>query len=122
MSLILWYDLSSTNFFATLDGFQAVSLYCETLKALEVFPLSIQSLQDTENFIASAFSRIPTPAIAPFAFEKFWRATYHGHSQFCNILPSKIKSCLTCFVAAYGGDLADGLSLATGSQSQSIVR
>lgn len=119
MSLILWYDFSSSILFGTLELFQAVSLYCQTLEALEVLPLSIQYLQDMENFLASAFSRIPTPAIAPFAFEKFWRATYHGHSQFCNILPPKIKSCLACFVAAYGGDLADGLSLATGSQSQS---
>lgn len=75
-----------------------------------------------ENFLAFAFSRIPTPAIAPFAFENFWRATYHGQSQFRDHLPPKIKSCLSCFVAAYGGDLADGLSLSTESQSQSIVR
>ena len=109
-------------FVDTLNFFQAVSLYCEALKALEVLPLSVQSLQDMENFLASAFSRIPTPAIAPFAFEKFWRATYHGRSQFCDILPLKIKSCLACFAAAYGGDLADGLSLASESQSQSIVR
>lgn len=113
---------SSFSFFDASNLFQAVSLYCETLKALEVLPLSIQSLQEMENFLASAFSRIPTPAIAPFAFEKFWRATYHGRGQFCNILPLKIKSCLGCFVAAYGGDLADGLPLTTESQSQSIVR
>ncbi|KAG9315759.1 hypothetical protein JVU11DRAFT_3408 [Chiua virens] len=98
----------------------AVPLYCETLKALEGLPLSISCLQDTETFLASAFSRIPTPAIAPFAFEKFWRATYHGRNEFYSVLPPKIKSCLACFVAAYGGDLADGLSLTTGSQSQSI--
>ncbi|KAH0832070.1 hypothetical protein J3R83DRAFT_12978 [Lanmaoa asiatica] len=119
-SLCLWIEdhteVMSNDEFNSV----AISLYCETLEALEVLPLSIQSLQDMENFLASAFSRIPTPAIAPFAFEKFWRATYHGRSQFCTILPLKIKSCLACFVAAYGGDLADGLSLTTGSQSQSI--
>ena len=97
-------------------------MYCDTLKVLQDLPLSTQSLQDMENFIAAAFSRIPTPAIAPFAFEKFLRATYHGRNQFYNNLPLKIRDCLTCFVAAYGGDLADGLSLATESQSQSIVR
>ncbi|KAF9221620.1 hypothetical protein BS17DRAFT_785072 [Gyrodon lividus] len=106
----------------SIDDFNSVviSLYCETLKVLETLPLSNESLQDMETFLASAFSRIPIPAIAPFAFEKFWRATYHGRSQFDCILPPMIKSCLDCFVAAYGGDLADGLSLSTGSQSQNI--
>lgn len=120
-SLILWYDDLSW-FFNTLNRPKAVSLYCTALKALEALPLSIQFLQDMENFLASAFSRIPSPAIAPFAFEKFWRATYHGQIQFYSNLPPKIKFCLSCFVSAYGGDLADGLSLATESQSQSIVR
>ncbi|KAF9241176.1 hypothetical protein BU15DRAFT_73648 [Melanogaster broomeanus] len=86
--------------------------------ALKASKEPLDSLQDMEVFLASAFSRIPTPAIAPFAFEKFWRATYHGRSQFDDILPPRIKSCLVCFVAAYGGDLADGLSLPTESQSQ----
>ncbi|KAF8133804.1 hypothetical protein EV363DRAFT_1567111, partial [Boletus edulis] len=119
-SLCLWIE--DHNEVMSDDEFNsvAVSLYCEVLKALEVLPLSIQSLQDMENVLASAFSRIPTPAIAPFAFEKFWRATYHGRTQFCSNLPPKIKSCLSCFATAFGGDLADGLSLTTGSQSQSI--
>ncbi|KAF8551674.1 hypothetical protein OG21DRAFT_1605154 [Imleria badia] len=119
-SLCLWIEdhtevMSDVEFNSVV-----VTLYCEALKALELLPLSTQSLQDMESFLASAFSRIPTPAIAPFAFENFWRATYHGQTQFCHNLPPKIKSCLSCFVAAYGGDLANGLSLTTESQSQSI--
>lgn len=72
-----------------------------------------------EPFLASGFSRIPVPAIAPFAFEKFWRATYHGQTQFYDKLPPRIQSCLVCFASAYGGDLASGLSVSTESQSPS---
>ncbi|KIJ62577.1 hypothetical protein HYDPIDRAFT_41726 [Hydnomerulius pinastri MD-312] len=107
----------------SVDDFNsvAVSFYCETLTVLEKHPLSVESLQQMETFLTSGFSRIPTPAIAPFAFEKFWKATYHGQSQFFDVLPPRIKACLACFVAAYGGDLADGLSLPTESQSQSQI-
>ncbi|KIK91247.1 hypothetical protein PAXRUDRAFT_830994 [Paxillus rubicundulus Ve08.2h10] len=119
-SLPLWIEdrieVMSINDFNSV----VISLYCETLKVLETLPLSIRSLQEMESFLASAFSRIPTPAIAPFAFEKFWRASCHGQGQINHILPPKIKSCLASFVAAYGGDLADGLSLPTESQSQII--
>ncbi|KAI6039331.1 hypothetical protein EDC04DRAFT_3009874 [Pisolithus marmoratus] len=103
------------------EDFNAViiPLYCDTLKVLERLPLSHEALRDMETFLASGFSRIPAPAVAPFAFEAFWRATYYRQTQFYDNLPSRIKFCLTCFVAAYGGDLAFGLSASTESQSQS---
>lgn len=103
------------------DDFNAViiPLYCDTLKVLERLPLSHEALRDMESFLASGFQRIPAPAVAPFAFEAFWRATYYRQTQFYDNLPPKIKDCLTCFVAAYGGDLAFGLSMSTESQSQS---
>ncbi|KAI6027647.1 hypothetical protein BKA83DRAFT_246665 [Pisolithus microcarpus] len=103
------------------EGFNAViiPLYCDTLKVLERLPLSHEALRDIESFLASGFSRIPAPAVAPFAFEAFWRATYYRRTQFYDDLPPRIKFCLTCFVAAYGGDLACGLSTSTESQSQS---
>ncbi|KAG6334256.1 hypothetical protein ID866_4831 [Astraeus odoratus] len=104
----------------TVDDFNSViiPLYCDTLQVLERLPLSSATLQNIESFLASGFSRIPTPAIAPFAFEKFWRATYYGQTQFYEDLPPSIKFCLLCFVAAYGGDLAFGLSVSTESQTQ----
>ncbi|KIN99597.1 hypothetical protein M404DRAFT_30266 [Pisolithus tinctorius Marx 270] len=103
------------------DDFNAViiPLYCDTLKVLERLPLSHEALRDMESFLASGFQRIPAPAVAPFAFEAFWRATYYCQTQFYDNLPPKVKDCLTCFVAAYGGDLAFGLSTSTESQSQS---
>ena len=81
--------------------------------------MSQEALDNLEPFLASGFSRIPAPAIAPFAFEKFWRATYYGHTQFYDNLPPKIKVCLTGFVNAFGGDLAYGLAMSTDSPSQS---
>ncbi|KAL4069880.1 hypothetical protein V8B97DRAFT_554968 [Scleroderma yunnanense] len=106
-----------------VDDFNSVviPLYCDTLKVLERLPLSQEALHDMESFLASGFSRIPTPAVAPFAFEKFWRATYFGQTQFYNDIPPKVKDCLTCFVAAFGGDLAYGLSDSSQSQSQDLL-
>ncbi|KAI6129934.1 hypothetical protein EDD17DRAFT_1752711 [Pisolithus thermaeus] len=105
------------------EDFNAViiPLYCDTLKVLERLPLSYEALRDMEPFLASGFSRIPAPAVAPFAFEAFWRATYYRQTRFYDDLPPRIKLCLTCFVAAYGGDLACGLSTSTESQSQDAL-
>ncbi|KAI6114400.1 hypothetical protein F5141DRAFT_1106378 [Pisolithus sp. B1] len=105
------------------EDFNAViiPLYCDTLEVLERLPLSHEALRDIESFLASGFSRIPAPAVAPFAFEAFWRATYYRQTQFYDDLPPRIKLCLTCFVAAYGGDLACGLSTSTESQSQDAL-
>ncbi|KAI6129804.1 hypothetical protein EDD16DRAFT_1701243 [Pisolithus croceorrhizus] len=105
------------------EDFNAViiPLYCDTLEVLERLPLSYEALRDMEPFLASGFSRIPAPAVAPFAFEAFWRATYYRQAQFYDDLPPRIKLCLTCFVAAYGGDLACGLSTSTESQSQDAL-
>ncbi|KAH7885264.1 hypothetical protein F5I97DRAFT_2032165, partial [Phlebopus sp. FC_14] len=107
----------------SIDDFNTmvISLYRDSLDILAGCPLGVGTLQELETFLASGFSRIPAPAIAPFAFEKFWRTTYHGKTQFYDFIPPRIKSCLLCFVAAYGGDLADGLSFPVGSQSQGAI-
>ena len=91
-----------------------MSLYSDTLAVLERHPLSLDLLHSMEWFLAAGFSRIVSPALGPLAFERFWRATYHG--RFSSGFPAGIMSLLSA-LAVYGGDLLAGVSL----ESQSTV-
>jgi len=93
-------------------------LYSDTLAVLEQHPLSLGFLKSVEFFLAAGFSRIIAPALAPLAFEKFWRATYHGQHQFSSDIPAGVISVLKAFTTVFGGDLLAGIS----SNSQSTVR
>ena len=59
-------------------------------------------------------------ASGPLAFEKFWKATYHGREDVLRDIPKKLRLCLKSFDDAYDRGLATGLSHDT--QSQSTVR
>jgi hypothetical protein len=93
-------------------------LYSDTLAVLERHPLSLDFLYSIEFFLAAGFSRIIAPALAPLAFERFWRATYHGQHQFTSDVPAGVISMLTAFTTVFGGDLLTGFP----SNSQSTVR
>jgi hypothetical protein len=90
-------------------------LYSDTLAVLERHPLSLDFLRSVEFFLAAGFSRIVPPALGPLAFERFWRATYHG--RFTSDIPAGVMSLLSAFVMVFGGDLLAGVSL----ESQSTV-
>ncbi|KAG2155936.1 uncharacterized protein EDB93DRAFT_1128913 [Suillus bovinus] len=92
-------------------------LYSDTLTALERHPLSLDFLNSVEFFLAAGFSRIIAPALAPLAFERFWRATYHGQHQFSSNIPAGVMSVLKAFTTVFGGDLLAGFS----SDSQSTT-
>ncbi|KAG2134247.1 hypothetical protein BD769DRAFT_1443857 [Suillus cothurnatus] len=85
-------------------------LYSDTLAVLEQHPLSLGFLKSVEFFLAAGFSRIIAPALAPLAFEKFWRATYHGQHQFSSDIPAGVISVLKAFTTVFGGDLLAGIS------------
>ncbi|KAG2082816.1 hypothetical protein BD769DRAFT_1543347, partial [Suillus cothurnatus] len=85
-------------------------LYSDTLAVLEQHPLSLGFLKSVEFFLAAGFSRIIAPALAPLAFEKFWRATYHGQHQFSLDIPAGVISVLKAFTTVFGGDLLAGIS------------
>ncbi|KAG1885022.1 hypothetical protein F4604DRAFT_1729088 [Suillus subluteus] len=92
-------------------------LYSDTLAVLERHPLSLDFLNSVEFFLAAGFSRIIAPALAPLAFEKFWRATYHGQHQFSSDIPAGVISILKAFTTVFGGDLLAGFP----SDSQSTT-
>ncbi|KAG2361697.1 hypothetical protein BDR07DRAFT_1461296 [Suillus spraguei] len=94
-------------------------LYSDTLAVLERHPLSLNFLNSVEFFLAAGFSRIIAPALAPLAFEKFWRATYHGQHQFSSGIPAGVMSVLKAFTTVYGGDLLAGFSLDSQSTTSS---
>jgi hypothetical protein len=92
-------------------------LYSDALAVLERHPLSLDFLYSVEFFLVAGFFRIVPPALGPFAFERFWRATYHGRHQFSSGIPAGVMSLLSAFVMVFGGDLLAGVSL----ESQSAV-
>ena len=94
-----------------------MSLYTDSLTKLRNHPLSVNFLQALTPFFASAFSRIPPPALGPLAFQTFWKATYYGKDKFFREIPPKLRACLKAFDDAYGDDLAMGLSHDVESQS-----
>lgn len=94
-------------------------LYSDTLAVLERHPLSLDFLYSIEFFLAAGFSRIIAPALAPLAFERFWRATYHGQHQFTSDVPAGVISMLTAFTTVFGGDLLTGFP--SNSQSTSSL-
>ncbi|KAG0704225.1 hypothetical protein DFH29DRAFT_912381 [Suillus ampliporus] len=103
----------------TKDDFNSVimPLYSDTLVVLERHPLSLGFLHSVEYFLAAGFSRIIPPAVAPFAFERFWKATYHGKHQFSSDIPAGVTSLLKAFTSVFGGDLLAGIP----SDSQSTT-
>ncbi|OAX38765.1 hypothetical protein K503DRAFT_740676 [Rhizopogon vinicolor AM-OR11-026] len=96
-----------------------MSLYSDTLTVLERHPLSLDFLHAVESFLAAGFSRIVPPAFGPLAFERFWRATYHGRRQFSSGIPTGVVSLLSAFVMVFGGDLLAGVSLESQSTTSS---
>ena len=84
---------------------QVIALYTDALDVLRALPPSAETLSKMTLFLASSFVRIPSPALGPLAFEKFWRATYHKHECISGACPPRIKACLKGFVDAFGGDL-----------------
>lgn len=100
-------------------------LYSDTLAVLERHPLSLDFLYSIEFFLAAGFSRIIAPALAPLAFERFWRATYHGQHQFTSDVPAGVISMLRAFTTVFGGDLLTGFpsnSQSTSSLPSSLIK
>ncbi|KAG6844468.1 hypothetical protein H0H87_006692 [Tephrocybe sp. NHM501043] len=95
-------------------------LYCSTLKLLRDIPHSLETLVAIAPFLSSAFGRLSSCAIGPLTFNEYWRATYHGVEEYRSSYPDCLKVCLLGFSDAYGGSIAEGLSLSQGTYSSSI--
>lgn len=67
--------------------------------------------------LVSAFTQVRHGARGPLAFEKFWKATYHGREDVLHSIPKSLRLCLKSFDDAYDRGLATGLSHDTQSQS-----
>lgn len=95
-------------------------VYCRALDSLPLLEPSLERLLAISPFLASAFVRMPPPALGPMAFEAFWRGTYHELLQYRPFYPDCLKACLMGFADVCGGSLGGGLSI--GTETQATVR
>ena len=95
---------------------QVNNVYCRTLDSLRNLQTSLETMIAISPLLASAFVRVPHPAVGPLAFESFWRATYHNLSEYQPFYPDCLKACLMGFADACGGSLGEGLSMGFDSQ------
>ncbi|KAG6916033.1 hypothetical protein DXG01_008756 [Tephrocybe rancida] len=89
-------------------------LYCSTLKLMRDLPHSLETLVAISPFLSSAFGRLSSFAAGPVAFSEFWRETYHGVEDYRSSYPDCLKACLLGLSDAYGGSIAEGLSMSQG--------
>ncbi|KAG6829469.1 hypothetical protein H0H92_004431 [Tricholoma furcatifolium] len=87
---------------------------------LRKLPQSLETLIKISPFLSSAFSRQTSAAIGPLSFNEFWRASYHGIGEYRSQYPDCLKACLLGFSDAYGGSIAEGLSMSQETFSPSI--
>ncbi len=82
-------------------------LYTGSLECLRLAEPSISSLHRLEPFFCSAFHRMPPPALGPVAFKSFWDFLRDqiGPEELKKSCPDKIRTCLTAFYDACGGEL-----------------
>ncbi|KAJ6525288.1 hypothetical protein DFH09DRAFT_1416647 [Mycena vulgaris] len=91
----------------------------EIIQCLFSTPLStLGGLEPSgENLVS--ISRFLATVADGYAFERFWRVTYHGRDEFYDLYPESIKTCLRAFTDIFGGSLAANLSLENDSQRAS---
>ncbi|KAG5351604.1 hypothetical protein C0989_005611 [Termitomyces sp. Mn162] len=95
-------------------------VYCSTLGLLRELPPSLETLVAISPFLSSAFGRLSSSAIGPLTFNAFWRATYHGIEEYQSSYPDCLRACLLGYSDAFGGSIAEGLSMSQGMGSSSI--
>ncbi|KAJ7505135.1 hypothetical protein B0H11DRAFT_1977000 [Mycena galericulata] len=87
----------------------------EVVQCLFSAPLStIHDMEPSGQNLVSISRFLATVADA-YAFERFWRATYHGREEFYALYPESIKLSLRSFGELFGGSLAADLSMETDS-------
>lgn len=91
-------------------------VYCGILDALRSEKPSLDTLKSISAFLVSAFEHRPPSDVGTLAFNKFWRATYHGIAEYRPFYSELLKACLLGFQDAYGGSIATGLSAYSESQ------
>ncbi|KAJ6621851.1 hypothetical protein B0H10DRAFT_1945109 [Mycena sp. CBHHK59/15] len=72
------------------------------LSALHGHQPSVETLVALSRFLATIADA--------YAFERFWRVSYHGRNEFCEYYPEGIKTALRAFGDTFGGSLPAYLS------------
>jgi hypothetical protein len=97
-------------------------VYCRALDCMRGLELSLERLIVISPFLATAFVRVPHPALGPVAFEKFWRGTYHELRHYMPSYPDCLKACLMGIADVCGGSVGEGLSMGTDTQTTVWLR
>lgn len=92
-------------------------MYCELLNKLRPLPTSVETLKTLTPFMASAFQRIVPPCLGPFAFESYWKDTYHGKTEFLRNIPVQLEVAMKAFDDVYQRGLTVGSSHEIDSQT-----
>ncbi|KAI0917111.1 hypothetical protein AcW1_007609 [Taiwanofungus camphoratus] len=95
-----------------------MTLYCDTLNRLRDSSFTSDTLTVLAPFFASAFFRIPAPALGPMAFKEFWAAVSPGLGSLNASLPEDLKECLKACHRVFGGVLPFDISCELELQSQ----
>ncbi|KAF5374095.1 hypothetical protein D9615_008892 [Tricholomella constricta] len=115
-SLYCWMGDEKETMLGSEHDIIVKNLYCDTLSLLRDLPQSLETLIAISPFLSSAFGRLTSSAAGPLAFNEFWRATYHGVEDYRTSYPDCLKACLLGLTDAFGGSIADGLSVNGQSQ------
>ena len=94
-----------------------MTLYQTTLERLTDYQLASETLEAMTPFLASAFKRMPQPAIGPTAFSEFWDVVWPHVTLHSSRLPEEFKQALRINHNFFGGHIPSEMS--SGSQSQS---
>ncbi|KAG6887993.1 hypothetical protein C0992_009973 [Termitomyces sp. T32_za158] len=87
---------------------------------LRELPPSLETLIAISPFLSSAFGRLSSSAIGPLSFSEYWRGSYHGIEEYTPSYPDCLRACLLGYSDAFGGSIAEGLSMSQGTDLSPI--
>ncbi|KZT73902.1 hypothetical protein DAEQUDRAFT_808069 [Daedalea quercina L-15889] len=93
-------------------------LYQTTLARLTDYDFDADMLTSIAPFLASAFNRMPSPALGPVAFKDFWDAVRPKLTLRSSTLPETFKQALRVSHDFFGGNLPSDMSQDSDSLSQ----
>ena len=104
--------------YISLSRHQIMPLYQTTLERLADYQFSADTLETIAPFLASAFKRMPLPALGPTAFKEFWDVVWPRAALHSSRLPEDFKQALRINHNVFGGHIPSDMSQVSQSQSQ----